>query len=244
MGCPSFQQWRPVAALFVVHFFRILISRGVSRFFSFLFLLFVFPSAIFILPFFSLFKLSSSFLSLSLCRRGILCRRYVKAHSEWRDIFSPLPPLLRSLLCESDWRLHWANRHGSIEDHNDRDPPCKLNDRMIRFFSFSFLFFFFIFRGECKRSTLLRLWRMVSFDRCHYRCASLKRSGVVKSIHDWMIFFETKNVSQLAIQVYLKKKRKRKEERKGEEKKDNSLVTFSNFDNIPLFNHFMVNFRY
>lgn len=193
---------------------------------------------------FSPFSSYRPLFSLSLCRRGILCRRYVKAHSEWRDIFSPLPPLLRSLLCESDWRLHWANRHGSIEDHNDRDPPCKLNDRMIRFFSFSFLFFFFIFRGECKRSTLLRLWRMVSFDRCHYRCASLKRSGVVKSIHDWMIFFETKNVSQLAIQVYLKKKRKRKEERKGEEKKDNSLVTFSNFDNIPLFNHFMVNFRY
>lgn len=64
---------------------------------------------------------------------------------------------------------------------------------------------------------------MVSFDRCHYRCASLKRSGVVKSIHDWMIFFETKNVSQLAIQVYLKKKEK---ERKREKEKKKKIIVW------------------
>lgn len=216
MGCPSFQQWRPVAALFVVHFFRILISRGVSRFFSFLFLLFVFPSAIFILPFFSLFKLSSSFLSLSLSvgegysvddtlRRiqndaiffPLSLLSFVRSFVNRIDVFIERIVMVRSKITmigihRANWTIGWSD---------------------------FFFLFFFIFRGECKRSTLLRLWRMVSFDRCHYRCASLKRSGVVKSIHDWMIFFETKNVSQLAIQVYLKKKKKKKGREKRRRKK-------------------------
>lgn len=120
--------------------------------------------------------------------------------------FAPLWIGLTSSLSESSWfdrRSQWSGSTVQIERSDD---PI-------------FFLFFFIFRGECKRSTLLRLWRMVSFDRCHYRCASLKRSGVVKSIHDWMIFFETKNVSQLAIQVYLKKKKKKKGREKRRRKK-------------------------
>lgn len=159
----------------------------------------------FLFPFFlSLYSLPPFLFSFFLLsERDTLCRRYVKDTRIQSDaiFFLSPPPLLRSFLCESDWRLHWTNRHGSIEDHNDRDPPCKLDDLIF--------FLFFIFRDSSRDQLPLQLL-----------------------VVGWIIFWRT----FLEFKFIWKKKRR--------EREDNSLVTFSNFDNIPLFNHFMVNFRY
>lgn len=70
------------------------------------------------------------------------------------------------------------------------------------------------------------------FQRLFFLAINYRCNCWLLIIHDWIIFWRT----FLEFKFIWKKKRR--------EREDNSLVTFSNFDNIPLFNHFMVNFRY
>lgn len=180
MGCPSFQQWRPVALR--PFFSNLDFTWGVVFFSSFFFLFFLYslPPFLFSCPF-------QVFFSLSLCLsvwEGTLVDDTLRRIQNDAIFFSPSPSsLLRSPLCRIGLTSSLSESSWLIEDHNDREistVQIERSDDLI----FFFFFFFFLERGPFDCSSFWRSYRAIGFLQCHYRSA-LRNDRLFKYLFDW-----------------------------------------------------------